>query len=92
MPINATVVLCGARARRNNNEPCRQPGMLTNGRCRLHGGKSTGPRSEQGKAKSRQANLKHGRYTQEALREHMTVCAMMQWRKGLKENIEGNIM
>lgn len=84
MPINATVKLCNARARRNNNQPCRQPGMLTNGRCRLHGGKSTGPKTAQGKARSTQANLKHGRYTQEALHERMIMRTMLQWRNDLE--------
>lgn len=83
MPINATVVLCGAKARRNNNQPCRQPGMLTNGRCRLHGGKSTGAKTAQGKAKSAQANLKNGNHTQEALCERAAMRTMLQWRDDL---------
>lgn len=33
---------CGAR-RKYDGQPCQAPGMK-NGRCRLHGGKSTGPR------------------------------------------------
>jgi len=32
--------ICGAKSKRTG-KPCRQPAM-TNGRCRLHGGKSTG--------------------------------------------------
>jgi len=32
--------ICGARSKRTG-KPCRQPAMQ-NGRCRLHGGKSTG--------------------------------------------------
>jgi len=32
--------ICGAKSKRTG-KPCRQPAML-NGRCRLHGGKSTG--------------------------------------------------
>ena len=38
----AAVPRCGARTRAGH--PCRQPAMA-NGRCRLHGGKSTGPRT-----------------------------------------------
>jgi len=34
------IQLCGANAKRTG-KPCRQPAM-SNGRCRLHGGKSTG--------------------------------------------------
>jgi len=36
----ANAVQCGAYARQTG-KPCRQPAMA-NGRCRLHGGKSTG--------------------------------------------------
>lgn len=48
---------CGARTR--SGVPCRQPAMQ-NGRCRLHGGKSTGPRTAAGKDRVRVANLRHG--------------------------------
>jgi hypothetical protein len=40
---------------------------MRNGRCRLHGGKSTGPRTPEGLARSRRATWKHGRYSQEAI-------------------------
>jgi hypothetical protein len=36
---------------------------MKNGRCRLHGGKSTGPKTPGGKAKSANANFKHGNCT-----------------------------
>ena len=53
----AAVRRCGARTRAGR--PCRQPAMA-NGRCRLHGGKSTGPRTAAGRARSRKARLVHG--------------------------------
>jgi hypothetical protein len=40
---------------------------MKNGRCRMHGGRSTGPRTPEGKERCRLANLKHGRYTREAI-------------------------
>jgi hypothetical protein len=47
---------CGARTRAStpcNNPAARAPdGAPRNGRCRLHGGVSTGPRTAQGKARS----------------------------------------
>jgi uncharacterized protein YjcR len=55
---------CGARSKRTG-EPCRAAAMK-NGRCRMHGGKSTGA------PKGNQNALKHGKYTaaaQAALRE-----------------------
>jgi hypothetical protein len=48
---------CGAQNRRG--KPCRCPAMR-NGRCRLHGGLSTGPRTPEGIARLRAANTKHG--------------------------------
>ena len=48
---------CGACTRAGT--PCRQPAMK-NGRCRFHGGKSTGPRTAAGLERSRTARLIHG--------------------------------
>ena len=48
---------CGARTRAGC--ACRQPAMA-NGRCRLHGGLSTGPRTTEGLARCRAARLRHG--------------------------------
>ncbi len=53
---------CGAQ-RRGKVEICKAPAMA-NGRCRLHGGKSTGPRTPEGLARSQRANLIHGEYSQ----------------------------
>ena len=39
---------------------------MENGRCRMHGGKSTGPQTAAGLERSRRANLKHGHYSAEA--------------------------
>ena len=49
---------CGAKNRAGC--PCRAPAM-PNGRCRQHGGKSTGPRTPKGIARMFTANTKHGR-------------------------------
>lgn len=49
---------CGARTRRG--EACRQAAM-SNGRCRMHGGTSTGPRTPEGIARCTAAATKHGR-------------------------------
>jgi hypothetical protein len=40
---------------------------MPNGRCRLHGGKSTGPRTAAGLERCRTANWKHGFYCKQAL-------------------------
>jgi hypothetical protein len=48
---------CGARTRAGHG--CGQPAMK-NRRCRLHGGKSTGPRTAEGLERSRRARWVHG--------------------------------
>jgi hypothetical protein len=56
---------CGARTRAG--APCRSPAM-PNGRCRMHGGKSTGPRTLAGLHRLRAATTKHGAYATSASR------------------------
>jgi len=55
---------CGARTRAGCG--CLQPAMA-NGRCRLHGGKSTGARTAAGLARCRTAGLVHGQRTAEII-------------------------
>ena len=50
---------CGARAR--SGAPCRAP-VMANGRCRMHGGTSTGPRTPEGMARMTAARTTHGMY------------------------------
>ena len=57
---------CGAT--RRNGGACLSPAM-PNGRCRMHGGKSTGPRTPEGLARSSVSNLRHGRYSAAAVAE-----------------------
>ena len=49
---------CGAWSR--SGRPCRMTALFANGRCIWHGGKSTGPRTEEGRARAL-TNLKLGR-------------------------------
>lgn len=77
------VVKCGAKARTNNHKPCRQPAMA-NGRCRLHGGKSIGPKTEDGKKRLIKANMEHGFYCSTAVLERKKICALL---KKAKENL-----
>ncbi len=55
---------CGARNRQGL--PCTAFAMK-NGRCRFHGGLSTGPKTHEGKARARRGNWKHGMYSAEAI-------------------------
>ena len=53
---------CGAKARTTGCS-CQAPAM-PNGRCRMHGGKSTGPRTPAGFASLARAHTTHGLYAQ----------------------------
>jgi hypothetical protein len=55
---------CGAKTRRQT--PCQSPAMK-NGRCRMHGGLSTGPRTPAGLERSRRAKWIHGQFSQNAV-------------------------
>ena len=55
---------CGAKTRRGTQ--CKSPAMA-NGRCRMHGGPSTGPKTAEGVERIRAARTKHGRYSQAAI-------------------------
>lgn len=59
---------CGAKTRKGT--ACQRPANKKNGRCRLHGGASTGPRTEEGRARISEANLRHERYTKGKLEKH----------------------
>ena len=56
---------CGAKAR-TTGCAC-QASAMANGRCRLHGGKSTGPRTPEGRASVARAHTTHGNNAQAGL-------------------------
>jgi len=61
---------CGAKTSRGT--ACECPAMR-NGRCRLHGGLSTGPKTQEGIERIRNANFRHGNYTAAAQRTRREV-------------------
>jgi hypothetical protein len=65
LPLAQSCPRCGARTR--NGVKCKAPAM-SNGRCRMHGGKSTGPRTSEGLERMRRANTRHGNYSDESRR------------------------
>ena len=67
---------CGATSKRSGL-PCVQPAMK-NGRCRFHGGKSTGAKTVEGKQAQRRGNLTHGYYSIEAQIERLRAKLLMQ--------------
>jgi len=75
---------CGAMKRRKKT-PCGSPAMA-NGRCRIHGGASTGPRTAQGVENIRKAQTKHGQRSAEAVRrrkEGMALRRRIKWLAGI---------
>ena len=57
---------------------CLAPAMRGKTKCYFHSGyRATGPRTEQGKANSAKANLKHGKYTKQAQEKHRKASAQL---------------
>ena len=83
---------CGAHARTTGN-PCKAK-ALPNGRCKLHGGMSTGPKSPEGrqaiagatKARMYDSQLQKAKdgfqiWLETGGREHMSRRAKQRWRR-----------
>ena len=73
---------CGARTRLG--AACGQPAMA-NARCRLHGGKSTGPRTAEGVERLRAARTRHGAYGKGAREVRDLIRALKAGTKRLTE-------
>ena len=56
---------------------------MANGRCRIHGGASTGPKTKQGVENIRQTHMKHGQRTAEAIRQRKEGMALRREIKRL---------
>ncbi len=72
-PNLARIPRCGARTRAGC--PCRAPAIHGKLRCRMHGGRSTGPRTKEGMARLRAARTTHGGYSADSRafdRHHFT--------------------
>src|SRR5712692_2545668 len=76
---------CGAKTRAGGH--CKAPAMR-NGRCRMHGGASTGPRTAEGLARSQRARWKHGLYSAEALAEQKRARELLTQSRELLKQIQ----
>ncbi len=85
-PMNAP--RCGAKTRKGT--PCRGPGMA-NGRCRMHGGKSTGPRTPEGLERSRKANFKHGHYSADSIAARRYISQLLRESRETIGQVEKNV-
>ena len=72
---------CGAKKRRKGT-PCHSPAMA-NGRCRIHGGTSTGPKTKKGIESIRKAHWKHGQRSAKAVRQRKQGMALRREIKRL---------
>lgn len=89
-PIEATQAAprCGAMTRAGT--PCKRAAVRGGTRCPLHGGRSTGPRTPEGRERARLANYRHGRRTQEAVeRRKRRNAALRAARKALAKLTKG---
>ena len=71
---------CSAMSKRTKQQ-CKAPAMHFKKVCRFHGGRSTGPRTEAGKARISAARLMHGNSTRQAraeLSEELVKLALLE--------------
>jgi hypothetical protein len=78
--------MANAARPKRTGKPCRAAAM-PNGRCKVHGGKSTGPRTPEGLERSGRANWKHGYYSREAKAERSHVRAAILALRYLRDSI-----
>jgi hypothetical protein len=81
---------CGAKTRKGTE--CQRPANKKNGRCRVHGGASTGPRTEEGRARISEANLRHGKYTKDKLEKRRENAAKGRAIKKELRHIERHLL
>ncbi|PYV66235.1 MAG: hypothetical protein DMG96_42960 [Acidobacteria bacterium] len=60
---------------------------MANGRCRMHGGSSTGPKTVAGLQRSQRANWKHGRYSAEAKAENRLIRQFLRDSRALLDRL-----
>ena len=67
---------------------CQRPAYKHNGKCRLHGGLSTGAKTSDGLQRISAANLKHGRSTKEKIEAQKKAAAVGRKVKGELKRLE----
>jgi hypothetical protein len=78
---------CGAKTRRGT--PCQCPSMR-NGRCKLHGGRSTGAKTAEGRERIRKVVTRHGYYSAPANAERAHYRALLQRCREMLANLSCN--
>ena len=81
----------GPRSTRRGTE-CQRAAYKHNGRCALHGGRSTGPKTQRGLQRISEANLKHGRQTKDKLAAQRHAAKVGRRVRGELKRIERRIV
>lgn len=77
---------CKAQSSRTKLQ-CTKPSLKGKAVCQFHGGRSTGPKSKEGKERIRSAHFKHGQETLEAKAERSAKSAMFLYLRDLGEHL-----
>ena len=74
-----TCLRCTAKSTRSGVQ-CRRPALATSRtqKCQYHGGRNSGPRTQEGRRRIGEAHLKHGEATQEARQEYSLASARLR--------------
>ena len=81
----------GPRSTRQGTE-CPRAAYKHNGHCRLHGGLSTGARTQEGVQRISDANIKHGRQTKDKLAAQRHAVRVGRRVRGELKRIERRIV
>ena len=77
---------CKAQSSRTKLQ-CSKPALKGKAVCQFHGGKSTGPRTKEGKERIRAAHWKHGEETLEAKAERSAKSVMFKYLLDLGNHV-----
>jgi hypothetical protein len=77
---------CTAKSKRSQKQ-CLKWAVCGRNTCHMHGGTSNGPKTKIGKERSRQAALRHGGCTKEALSIHKEAMTLIRKSKNLLNSI-----
>jgi len=76
---------CSAKSKRSGKQ-CQKWAVRGKKTCRAHGGTSGGPRTKEGKSRSRLAAFKHGAYTKEMKVLHKESMTLIRQSRNLIES------
>jgi hypothetical protein len=69
---------CAAKSKRTGNQ-CGKPALKGKAVCQFHGGRSTGPKTEVGKARQRASVITSGKYTKESIEDRSRSALRLAW-------------